>query len=60
MTQFTKIEDLFNQFKDDQSIGGHPTEGSTGNEFVRIFQPDRGLDVVIKNINYLLKLSSKG
>ena len=55
MTQFTKIEDLFNQFKDDQSIGGHPTEGSTGNEFVRIFQPDRGLDVVIKNINYGLK-----
>ena len=27
MTQFTKIEDLFNQFKDDQSIGGVPTEG---------------------------------
>ena len=55
MIQFTKIEDLFTDFKDDQSIGGHPTEGGTGNEFVRIFQPDRGLDVVIKNINYSLK-----
>ena len=48
MIQFTKIEDLFNQFKDDQSIGGNPTEGDTGNEVVRIFQPDRGLDVLIK------------
>ena len=52
MTQFTKIEDLFNQFRDDQSIGGVPTEGDTGNEVVRIFQPDRGLDVLIKNVNY--------
>ena len=52
MTQFTKIEDLFNQFRDDQSIGGVPTEGDTGNEVVRIFQPDRGLDVLIKNVNH--------
>ena len=54
MIQFTKIEDLFNQFKDDQSIGGNPTEGGSGNEFVRVFQPDRGLDVVIKNVDYNL------
>ena len=52
MAQFTTIEELFNEYKLEQSIGGAPTEGGTGNEIVRIFQPDRGLDVLIKNVNY--------
>jgi len=51
MATFTKIEDLFDTFP--QSVGGLPTEGGNGNDDVRIFQPDRGLDVLIKNVGYL-------
>ena len=46
MATFTKIEDLFDTFP--QSVGGLPTEGGNGNDDVRIFQPDRGLDIIIK------------
>ena len=51
MATFTKIEELFDQFP--QSVGGNPTEGGNGNEAVRIFQPDRGLDVLIYNTDYI-------
>ena len=51
MAIFTKIEDLFSQFN--QSVGGHPTEGGNGNDSNRIFQPDRGLDVLIYNTSYI-------
>ena len=56
MIHFTKIEDLFNQFQYDQSIGGSEesvntiVEGNDGTEYLRIFQPDRGVDVTIKNV----------
>ena len=46
-----KCEDLFPSTE--QSVGGNPTEGGNGNESVRIFQPDRGLDVLIPNVGYL-------
>ena len=58
MANFTKTEDLFDEYKFKQSIGGVPTEGDTGNEVVRIFQPDRGLDVLIKNVNYDARASN--
>ena len=51
MAIFTKAEDLFPSAE--QSVGGNPTEGGNGNESVRIFQPDRGLDVLIPNVGYL-------
>ena len=51
MAIFTKAEDLFSSAE--QSVGGNPTEGGNGNESVRIFQPDRGLDVLIPNVGYL-------
>ena len=51
MGTFTKAEDLFGSAN--QSIGGNPTEGGNGNEAVRIFQPDRGLDVLIKNMEFV-------
>ena len=51
MSIFTKAEDLFPSAE--QSVGGNPTEGGNGNESVRIFQPDRGLDVLIPNVGYL-------
>ena len=51
MAIFTKAEDLFPSAE--QSVGGNPTEGGNGNESVRIFQPDRGLDVLIPNVSYL-------
>ena len=51
MPIFTKAEDLFPSAE--QSVGGNPTEGGNGNESVRIFQPDRGLDVLIQNVSYL-------
>jgi len=51
MPIFTKAEDLFPSAE--QSVGGNPTEGGNGNESVRIFQPDRGLDVLIPNVGYL-------
>ena len=51
MAIFTKTEDLFPSAE--QSVGGNPTEGGNGNESVRIFQPDRGLDVLIPNVGYL-------
>ena len=51
MAIFTKAEDLFPSAE--QSVGGNPTEGGNGNSEVRIFQPDRGLDVLIPNVGYL-------
>ena len=51
MAIFTKPEDLFPSAE--QSVGGNPTEGGNGNESIRIFQPDRGLDVLIPNVGYL-------
>ena len=51
MAIFTKAEDLFPSAE--QSVGGNPTEGGNGNSEVRIFQPDRGLDVLIPNVDYL-------
>ena len=58
---FTKIEDLFQQFRNNQSIGGSSenvnttVEGNDGTQYLRIFQPDRGVDVTIKNVNNIYK-----
>ena len=52
MAIFTKAEDLFELF--DQSVGGNPIEGgNVGYETKRIFQPEAGLDVEVKNPSYL-------
>ena len=55
MANFEKAEELFNQFKDEQSVGGQHTEGNEGTGYLRIFQPDRGLDVTIKNVNSMYR-----
>ena len=51
MANFETAEELFDQFKNQQSVGGQHTEGNDGTGYLRIFQPDRGLDVTIKNVN---------
>ena len=50
MAKFTNIDQLFDVAE--QSIGGNPTEGGDGNEQLRVFQPDRGIDVTYNNPNY--------
>jgi len=49
MSKFTTIEELFNTAE--QSVGP-PTEGGNGNEQLRVFQPDRGIDLTYNNPNY--------
>ena len=49
MSKFTSIEELFDTAE--QSIGP-PTEGSDGNPQLRVFQPDRGIDVTYNNPNF--------
>ena len=49
MSKFTSIEELFNTTE--QSVGP-PTEGGDGNEQLRVFQPDRGIDVTYNNPNF--------
>ena len=52
MAIFTKAEDLFELF--DQSVGGDPIEGGgVGYETRRIYQPNAGLDVVVKNPSWI-------
>ena len=51
MATFETAEKLFDEFKEQQSVGGQHTEGNEGTGYLRIFQPDRGLDVTIKNVN---------
>ena len=52
MAIFTKAEDLFELF--DQSVGGDPIEGGTPSyETRRIYQPNAGLDVVVKNPSWI-------
>tara|TARA_R100000773_G_scaffold36710_1_gene31700 strand:- start:244 stop:2208 length:1965 start_codon:yes stop_codon:yes gene_type:complete len=49
MSKFTSIEELFNTAE--QSVGP-PTEGGDGNPQLRVFQPDRGIDVTYNNPNF--------
>ena len=49
MSKFTSIEELFDTAE--QSVGP-PTEGGDGNEQLRVFQPDRGIDVTYNNPNF--------
>ena len=49
MSKFTSIEELFDTAE--QSVGP-PTEGSDGNPQLRVFQPDRGIDVTYNNPNF--------
>ena len=49
MAKFTTIEDLFNT---NQSIGGEPTEGGNGNEVLRFYKPESGIDVTYRNPNF--------
>ena len=49
MSKFTSIEELFNTAE--QSVGP-PTEGGDGNQELRVFQPDRGIDVTYNNPNF--------
>ena len=53
MAIFTKAEDLFPSANEEQSVGGDPIEGGgVGYENKRIYQPNAGLDVVVKNPNW--------
>ena len=49
MSKFTSIEELFNTAE--QSVGP-PTEGGDGNQELRVFQPDRGIDLTYNNPNF--------
>ena len=49
MATFTTPFNLFSL--DEQSIGDDPIEGGNANEEIRIFQPDRGVDILVKNVN---------
>jgi len=52
MAIFTKADDLFELFG--QSVGGNPIEGgNVGYETKRFFQPEAGLDVIVKNPTFL-------
>tara|TARA_Y100001938_G_scaffold25933_1_gene34663 strand:+ start:1846 stop:3585 length:1740 start_codon:yes stop_codon:yes gene_type:complete len=50
MSKFTSIEELFNTAE--QSVGP-PTEGGNGNQELRVFQPDRGIDLTYNNPNFI-------
>ena len=50
MSKFTSIEELFDTAE--QSVGP-PTEGGNGNEQLRVFQPDRGIDLTYNNPNFI-------
>ena len=50
MAKFTSIEELFDTAE--QSVGGNPSEGGDGNEQLRVFQSDRGIDVSYNNPNF--------
>ena len=56
MATFTTAFNLFSL--DEQSIGDDPIEGGNANEEIRIFQPDRGVDILVKNVNNILIDSS--
>ena len=50
MSKFTSIEELFDTAE--QSVGP-PTEGGNGNEQLRVFQPNRGIDLTYNNPNFV-------